>query len=214
MAQGKVHWSANFDEIQDFEHDIRGPFSGTGFLSDAQFNLGTRNTPLGDAKAGLSAELDALAAYVTSLAETEASPFKNQDGTLTMEGRAGKAVFERMSCAVCHEGTAFTDSARGVLHDVGTLRPTSGNRLGGPLPGLDAPTLKGLWDTAPYLHDGSAATLMDALSHPRNAEHGGMDRLTAGEKSDLAAYLLQLDDGETGQTGTTTRLTSGLKRRR
>ena len=31
-GQGNVHWTANFDEIQDFEHDMRGPFGGTGFL--------------------------------------------------------------------------------------------------------------------------------------------------------------------------------------
>lgn len=32
MGQGRLHWSANFDEVQDFEHDIRGPFGGAGFL--------------------------------------------------------------------------------------------------------------------------------------------------------------------------------------
>ena len=32
--QGLLHWSANFDEIQDFEHDIREAFGGSGFLSD------------------------------------------------------------------------------------------------------------------------------------------------------------------------------------
>jgi cytochrome c peroxidase len=29
LAHGRVHWSANFDEIQDFENDIRGAFGGT-----------------------------------------------------------------------------------------------------------------------------------------------------------------------------------------
>ena len=28
---GNVHWTANFDEIQDFENDIRNGFDGTGF---------------------------------------------------------------------------------------------------------------------------------------------------------------------------------------
>jgi hypothetical protein len=28
-----VHWTANFDEIQDFEHDIRNAFLGTGFMT-------------------------------------------------------------------------------------------------------------------------------------------------------------------------------------
>ena len=36
-------------------------------MTDAQFNTGTRSQPLGDRKAGVSADLDALAAYVASL---------------------------------------------------------------------------------------------------------------------------------------------------
>ena len=33
--QGPVHWTGNFDEIQDFENDMRSVgFGGTGFLSD------------------------------------------------------------------------------------------------------------------------------------------------------------------------------------
>jgi len=51
-----------------------------------------------------------------------------------------------------------------LLHDVGTLRDSSGQRLNGPLLGIDTPTLLGLWDTAPYFHDGSAPTLADVFS--------------------------------------------------
>jgi DNA-binding beta-propeller fold protein YncE len=200
-GQGRVHWTGNFDEIQDFEHDIRGPFGGTGFMGDASFHQGTRDTPLGDPKAGISPELDALAAYVMSLSEVGPSPHKNQDGTLTAEGARGKAVFQRMSCAQCHAGADFTDSAKNLLHDVGTIKASSGKRLNGPLPGFDTPTLKGLWDTAPYLHDGSAATLVDVMNAPDAGKHGHMDQLSSGEKSDLAAYLLQIDDAESAPEG-------------
>ena len=58
-AHGNLHWTANFDEVQDFENDIRGSFGGTGFLSNADF--AATSAPLGSSKAGLSAELDALA---------------------------------------------------------------------------------------------------------------------------------------------------------
>lgn len=34
MRQGNVHWTGNFDEIQDFEHDIRNAIGGTGFLTN------------------------------------------------------------------------------------------------------------------------------------------------------------------------------------
>lgn len=161
LGQGRLHWSANFDEVQDFENDIRLEFGGDGFLTDADFTA-TRE-PLGTAKkAGRSAELDALAAYVTSLNSTflPRSPHRNSDGTMTAAASAGAAVFQAQGCATCHVGTGFTDS---VMRDVGTLRTSSGNRLGATLTGIDTPTLLGLWDTAPYFHDGSAPALTDVF---------------------------------------------------
>ena len=38
-GNGRVHWTANFDEIHDFENDIRFEFEGVGFLDDAMFRL-------------------------------------------------------------------------------------------------------------------------------------------------------------------------------
>ncbi len=63
MGHGFLHWSANFDEVQDFERQIRELSGGTGLMSDVQYSTGTRNQPLGDAKAGISQNLDELAAY-------------------------------------------------------------------------------------------------------------------------------------------------------
>lgn len=161
MRHGNVHWTANFDEIQDFEHDIRGHFGGTGFLTNEQF--ASASTPLGPPKAGLDPDLDALAAYVASLGHGSLpkSPHRHSDGSLTSAAVAGHAVFEREGCAACHGGTEMTD---GLLHDVGTIGTTSGARLGGPLPGIETPTLRGLWESAPYLHDGSAKTLAEVFS--------------------------------------------------
>ncbi len=156
-GMGFLHWSANFDEVQDFENDIRNAFGGTGLLSDADW-AETSDT-LGPAKAGRSADLDALAAYVTSLDETPVSPWAS-DVT-----DAGAALFVASGCDTCHTPPLYTDSALGELrlHDVGTLTAASGGRLGGALEGLDTPTLLGAWATAPYLHDGSAPTLADAI---------------------------------------------------
>jgi len=196
VAQGRVHWTGNFDEIQDFEHDIRSAFSGSGFMATTDFNTGTRNQPLGSPKAGVSSELDALAAYLAAESETDPSPFRTSAGALTTQAQSGKLIFQRQKCAVCHSGNAFSDSPARLLHDVGTLKPSSGQRLGAALLGIDTPTLKALWDTAPYLHDGSAATLQDVLSNPVHAA----GTLTATEKNDLAAYLLQIDDSETQST--------------
>ena len=165
MEHGNVHWSANFDEIQDFENDIRGAFGGTGFMTNGDF--GATSDPLGPAKGGLSAELDALAAYVASLAAESVprSPFRAPGGSMSAEAAAGKVVFTSTGCSGCHAGPRFTDSTLGTatLHDVGTLRTSSGGRLGGPLPGIDTPTLLGVWSTAPYFHDGSAEVLEDVF---------------------------------------------------
>jgi YVTN family beta-propeller protein len=194
---GPVHWSGNFDEIQDFEHSTRNFFGGTGFIPDALFNAGTVNQPLGDPKLGLSLELDGLAAFVSSLSETPRSPYRNPDGSMTAEGLAGKQLFGELGCASCHAGPELTDSAVGLLHDVGTLGPRSGQRLGQPLTGIDTPTLKGLWLTAPYLHDGSAATLYDVLvTRNRRGQHGATASLCRADLERLISYLLQLDDLE------------------
>jgi len=187
-AQGRLHWTANFDEVQDFEGQIRTLAGGTGLMSDADFNVGTRKESLGDPKTGVSAELDALAAYVVSLNEYPVSPYRGAGGSLTTEGVAGRSVYQNRSCAQCHGGTAFSDSGTGTLHDIGTIRqPTTGHRLGGPVTGLDTPSLRDAWATAPYLHDGSAATLRDAV-----AAHQGMT-LSSGDLDVLVAYLLQID---------------------
>ena len=81
-----------------------------------------------------------------------------------------------------------------LLHDVGTLGPGSGQRLGGTLTGIDTPTLHGVWRTGPYLHDGSAATLREVLvDRNPSDQHGTTSTLSTSEIDDLVAYLLCLD---------------------
>lgn len=189
-GHGNLHWTANFDEIQDFENDIRVQFSGTGFMRDDRFQAAA--DPLGPPKAGRSNDLDSLAAYVSSLAAFPDSPHRNADGTLTDAGRRGREIFAARGCPQCHAGPAFTDMQR---HDVGTIRPSSGLGVGRPLDGVgfETPTLRGIWDTAPYLHDGSAATLFDVLDEPA---HVGGEPMSESERADLVAYLLQIDGRE------------------
>jgi DNA-binding beta-propeller fold protein YncE len=189
-AQGFLHWSNNFDEVQDFEGQIRALAGGTGLMADGDFYAGTRSEPLGDPKAGLSADLDALAAYVASLDKFMNSPLRNQDGSLTSDAVAGKTVFTNAACGSCHSGQAFTDSGANTLRDVGTVKPSSGMRLYGPLTGIDTPTLRDAWLTSPYLHDGSAATLSDAVQAHDNVS------LSATELSQVVAYVSQIGGQE------------------
>ena len=189
-AQGFLHWSGNFDEVQDFEAQIRSLAGGTGLMADADFNAGTRKQPLGDAKKGVSADLDALAAYVTSLSTIPPSPHRNPNGTMTAEAVAGRAVFAAQ-CASCHGGAAFTSSAAGNLKDVGTLTPASGKRLGAPLTGIDIPTLRAVWATSPFLHDGSAPTLAAAIT-----AHTRLPALSAADLASVSAFVRQIDGTE------------------
>jgi YVTN family beta-propeller protein len=198
-SQGALHWSNNFDEVQDFEGQIRSLSGGTGLMANADFNAGTRSQPLGDPKAGLSADLDALAAYVQFQKEFAPSPLRNPDGTLTAQAVAGRTAFVARNCGSCHGGSAFTKSAGNNPEDVGTINADSGNRLGGPLTGIDVPTLRDVWATAPYLHRGSAATLGDAIR-----AHAGVS-VTDTELANLVAYVAQIGSQEAAPaTGTGT----------
>ena len=185
-GHGFLHWSANFDEVQDFEGQIRNFAGGTGLMDDADFNSGTRSDPLGDSKEGISSDLDNLAAYVQSLTEFGDSPDR-QNGVVSTDADFGRLVFEMNNCASCHSGPEFTDSEEGVLHDIGT-----GDGDVGLASGVDTPTLAGLWATAPYLHDGSAETVADAIN-----AHDGVT-ISSEDMSQLVAYLRTIDDTERG----------------
>ena len=190
-AHGRLHWSENFDEVQDFEGQIRGLSEGTGLMTNLDFNSGTRSEPLGDPKTGLSPDLDALAAYVESLTVYAPSPFRNGDGTLTAAGENGREVFRTENCGSCHSGTEFSDSDLNILHDIGTIKSSSGQRLGETLTGIDTPTLRGVVSSSPYLHDGSALTLAEAVT-----AHSGVS-LSGPDLADLVSYLQQIDANET-----------------
>ena len=197
-GQGALHWSGNFDELQDFEGQIRALAGGTGLMDSMVFNTGTRNQPLGDTKAGLSADLDALTAYVTSLNTFAPSPYRTgARGTLSSAATLGRGVFTA-KCATCHGGANFTQSALGSLRDVGTLKATSGKRLSGELAGIDIPTLRDAWATAPYLHDGSAATIADAIK-----AHTVLT-LTATDLANVASFVREVGGTEPAINATPT----------
>ncbi|MEE2686043.1 MAG: hypothetical protein VYB09_07010 [Planctomycetota bacterium] len=184
-----VHWSADRDEVQDFEHTIRGPLmQGSGLIS------GPLNASLGDMNSGISDRLDALAAYTNS--HTFSISPHSREG-LSAAARRGRDVFfsEKTGCAQCHAGPLYSDSvpreaARIVRHDVGTGRDDAGEKMG---PAYDTPTLLGVYRTAPYLHHGTAATLMDVLTTTNQEDrHGHTSHLKKGQLEDLVEFLKAL----------------------
>ncbi len=95
LAEGPLHWSANFDEVQDFENDIVTHFGGTGLAMDGE----GPHPPLGAPNAGRSEALDQLAAYATILDTAPPSPAGDPDA-----GRRCRALFfdAAVGCATCH----------------------------------------------------------------------------------------------------------------
>lgn len=204
LGQGRLHWTQNFDEVQDFETQIRNLAGGTGLMSDTAYFSGTRAQPLGTAKAGQSADLDALAAYVGSLNVFAQSPGRSSSGALSTAASAGRTVFINQQCASCHGGTAFTRSAADNRFDIGTLKSSSGKRLNGTLDGIDIPTLRDVAGTGPYLHDGSAATLDAAIT-----AHSGL-AIGSTDLANLSQYLREIG-AEEGSAPALATTGAGLK---
>jgi hypothetical protein len=133
-------------------------------------------------------EPEDITAFLTSL-EAERSPHleRNPQGewALSAAAQRGERTFRdaTVGCMHCHTGPYLTD---GRLHDVGTRGDDSD-----PDGRYDTPTLRELWRSAPYLHNGSAATLRDVLTnHNPRDQHGHTQLLSATELSDLEAFLL------------------------
>jgi YVTN family beta-propeller protein len=136
-----------------------------------------------------------LVAFIKSL-PLRPNRFRRPDGELTPVQERGKAIFERTrkkngtpipaanQCAVCHSGPHYTNQK---LADVGSGKPTDRSPL------IDTPQLTNVVLTAPYLHDGSAATLEEiwTVFNP-NDTHGVTNDLQKDELNDLIEYLKTL----------------------
>jgi len=177
-----LHWSADRDEVQDFEHTIRGPLmQGSGLLK------GRLSAALGEPLAGRSDDLDALAAYCNSL-EPTLSPHTLKGGKLSESAKRGQALFhsEKTGCATCHSGPDYTDRKR---HDVGTGRGDKFEKLGYE---YDTPSLLRTYRNLSWLHDGSALPLEAVLANNPGDKHGKTSQLTKDERTDLVAFVKSL----------------------
>jgi cytochrome c peroxidase len=149
----------------------------------------------------------ALATFQRSIVSEE-TPFDQWiTGDRTAISEAAKNGFElfngKARCAECHNGPAFTDASFhdiGVAHgdDIGRARlfPSSIKLKYA----FKTPTLRDVARRAPYMHDGSVATLEAVIDL---YDRGGIDRpsrsnlisplgLTANEKVNLISFLRTL----------------------
>jgi YVTN family beta-propeller protein len=182
-----LRWSGEWDESADCEFANRKENFGRGLIEGdmncAPFPPDCVQQP---PNTGRSYDLDCLAAFIDSL-RVPLSPAHARGEPLGEAETRGQAIFNRseLRCTTCHPPPLYTDLR---MHDVGTA--TADERIG---PAYDTPTLRGLYDSAPYYHDGSAATLYDALTRPSpEDEHDVRGLLTEAEIEDLIAFLLAL----------------------
>jgi YVTN family beta-propeller protein len=191
-----IHWSADRDEVQDFEYTIRSKLMrGSGLVRGRiRPKDGFKPTELEEKMAGRSKDLDALAIYTNSF-EFTLSPHIPAPGKLSPAAERGKKLFfsKETGCASCHSGPYYTDSSIQKpfkLHDVGTGKDDPGEKIG---PTYDTPTLLGVYRSAPYLHHGKAKTLVEVLTVCNKGDrHGKTSHLKPGEIGDLVDFLKSL----------------------
>ena len=105
-------------------------------------------------------------------------------GKLSESAKRGMKVFDQAGCADCHQPPLFFSRK---LRDIGT---GTGLDAGKP---FTVPTLKEIWRTAPYLHDGRAATILEVITKFNPGDlHGETSALSEQERNDLAEYVLSL----------------------
>lgn len=128
--------------------------------------------------------LDCMDAYLRSMKPVQ-SPYLNRDGTLTESAQRGEQLFVEYGCNACHTAPLYTDLQP---HTPSSLEAddTWEDRA------LDTPTLVEVWRTSPYLFNGSAKTMEDAVR-----QFVGTRPITDGQVKDLAEFILSIgDNGE------------------
>jgi mono/diheme cytochrome c family protein len=157
---------------------------GLGSFSEPRLNLAITNGTVDL----VSDKLPALQAYQLTLTAPPA-PAGSFDANAAARG---KAVFEGAGrCIACHSGSTFTDANS-------TLHPPADSMAEPESPSYAARSatrqyrtapLRGLWQHAPYFHDGSAATAEDVV---RTYDAKRSLGLSAQQIGDLAQYLKSL----------------------
>jgi cytochrome c peroxidase len=153
----------------------------------------------------------AIAAYERTVVSGKA-PFdewvEGDDNALSPAAQRGFVIFNgKGNCAACHSGWRFTDDS---FHDIGVPGDDIGRgkflKLETMQHAFKTPTLRNVDQRAPYMHDGSEATLEEVVElydvggrvkRPSLSPEMKPLGLTAAEKRDLVEFLRALtsEDG-------------------
>jgi len=164
-----------------------GQMGGHGNFSDPRIGLFITQTP-----DMVTSKLPALLDYQLSLRAPEPPP-----GSFDKEAaKRGKHVFRtEAGCATCHQGSTFTDVLSGptrtvpFLHDPAEVGMDPAYAARTATGKYRTTPLRGLWQHAPYFHDGSAPDLQAVVNHYNQLF--GLN-LTDAQKADLVEYLKSL----------------------
>ena len=122
-------------------------------------------------------QVDDLTAYLRSLPPLRVIPAKGDEAIEAVE--RGRAVFRARRCAECHAPPGYTSEG---TFDVGLVDEVGHGKF-------NPPSLRGVGDRAPYLHDGRAAALPDVFLRHRHPKESGWSH---DEVEDLTAFLKTL----------------------
>ena len=101
------------------------------------------------------------------------------DGQLSKKAEEGRQVFDQLKCGECHSGPYFTDMK---MHRIGENIEFE--------QGWDTPTLIEVWRTAPYLFNGSAATLEEVFAKYKHGIEN--QKVSPKEMEALTEYVKSL----------------------
>lgn len=140
-------------------------------------------------------DLNALVAFLRSL-HNPPNRYRSADGALTPAQARGKAFFERTTmqsgkpiaekdrCTTCHPPPLFSNLRK---FNVGSASPNDDEQ------DYDTPQLANIYQSAPYLHDGKAATLEEIWTRFNAGDtHGITVDLSKADLNDLIEYLKTL----------------------
>lgn len=178
--------------------DLRGlsPYKWNGGNVSLYYQCGFRFAKyLTRTQAYSETQLDQVVAYILSLTYPP-NRYRSASGALTPAQARGRQIFDRSvtndgheipvanRCVTCHPPPRFTDRKK---FDVGTKGPTDAEGA------FDTPALVNLYASAPYLHDGRAATLEEIWTRfGSENRHGQVTDLTKPQLNDLVEYLESL----------------------
>lgn len=123
---------------------------------------------------------------------------RGQRSALSPQAIGGERIF-RTTCASCHAGQDLSDGAFHRIAPPGAafgadpgLATVTGERVD--IGRFRTPTLRNVAVTAPYLHDGSARTLDEAIRAHAGPGMEGIAHLSATDRAALGTFLESMTD--------------------